>query len=448
MQFCRLLGLSRLVILLTTTALACSSANQVRPLLPNDGKDPSDLARCSVARSQSSPLVTEWPASEKANLESRLREGAVVVAYAGCEMRLLPQCKAGGTYRWNRTTLSEDAIEIRNEDDLYAKLPLGAATLESELRSSGRLTVRTTVAGQLKLDGVATAEIPRTGECEGATHVITGLAVGAFRRMAGGTASAGGGVSVGGVGAGGITLASQTLVRKSGDPFRCAETTDERPSADCQSPIQVFLWPLPSTENTAPLENEGQDAPGALRVNFVLPDADDKWRAMTGDKVLCDLPCTRWIQPGSGVSLRRDGATASETMTLELPKDLGGYSAGREIDALPSAGSPALEVLGVMAFSLGLAATITGTLMWGMGEQADAESDRDTIRPGQAAVGVGIPLFAAGVWMMALDYSRRVDLSLSPSQSASRQPHSGVASDRTARGFHATFSPVGLSGSF
>ena len=40
-------------------------------------------------------LVTEWPASEKANLEVRLREGAVAVAYSGCEMRLVPDCRVG-----------------------------------------------------------------------------------------------------------------------------------------------------------------------------------------------------------------------------------------------------------------------------------------------------------------------------------------------------------------
>jgi hypothetical protein len=88
---------------------------------------PSELARCKVSASQERPLVTEWPASEKANLESQLQRGGVVVSYSGCKMRVLSQCVAQGNYRWTRTTPATDYIEIKNEDELYAKLPLGAA---------------------------------------------------------------------------------------------------------------------------------------------------------------------------------------------------------------------------------------------------------------------------------------------------------------------------------
>src|SRR5262245_37174019 len=44
---------------------------------------PGGENRCRVAASQSAPLVTEWPASEKANLEGLLGSGAVAVAYSG-----------------------------------------------------------------------------------------------------------------------------------------------------------------------------------------------------------------------------------------------------------------------------------------------------------------------------------------------------------------------------
>src|SRR5215471_17888031 len=55
---------------------------------------PSDQVKCKVASQHENPLVTEWPASEKANLEGLLREGTVVVSYSGCTMRLMPQCRA------------------------------------------------------------------------------------------------------------------------------------------------------------------------------------------------------------------------------------------------------------------------------------------------------------------------------------------------------------------
>src|SRR5262245_384494 len=72
---------------------------------------PSELSKCKVAANHENPLVTEWPASEKANLEARLREGGVVVSYSGCSMKLLPQCRSAGTYAWRRTTTTTDVVE-------------------------------------------------------------------------------------------------------------------------------------------------------------------------------------------------------------------------------------------------------------------------------------------------------------------------------------------------
>src|SRR5258708_29003817 len=92
--------------------------------------------KCKVAASHENPLVTEWPASEKANLEALLGQGTVVVTYSGCTMRLLPQCHATGKYVWHRTTSASDTVEIHDADELYAKLPLGAASLEGELQRS------------------------------------------------------------------------------------------------------------------------------------------------------------------------------------------------------------------------------------------------------------------------------------------------------------------------
>src|SRR6476661_3229604 len=71
---------------------------------------PAEQTKCKIAAAHDNPLVTEWPASEKANLEARLREGTVVVAYSGCTMRLLPNCRAMGQYTWRRTTISSDSV--------------------------------------------------------------------------------------------------------------------------------------------------------------------------------------------------------------------------------------------------------------------------------------------------------------------------------------------------
>src|SRR5215470_16473726 len=106
-----------------------TSAEKARSVLP---RAPAEQAKCRVAASQSSPLVTEWPASEKANLEVLLRNGTVAVAYSGCSMRLLPECRPSGEYHWQQTTPATVSLEINDSDELFAKLPLGAASLEGE----------------------------------------------------------------------------------------------------------------------------------------------------------------------------------------------------------------------------------------------------------------------------------------------------------------------------
>src|SRR5882757_9755075 len=134
-------------------------AQQILPTVP------TELGKCRVAASQSSPLVTEWPASEKANLEVLSRNGAVAVAYSGCSLRVLPQCRVRGTYQWQRTTPSTDSLSINDSDELFAKLPLGAASLEGELKRTGKLLVKTVVAGQLRLEGTALGDVPSDGAC-------------------------------------------------------------------------------------------------------------------------------------------------------------------------------------------------------------------------------------------------------------------------------------------
>src|SRR5262249_54560395 len=112
------------------------------------------VPRCQMAASQGTPLVTEWPATEKANLEILVRQGAVAVAFSGCSMKVLSNCTLQGRYGWNQISPVSDYFEISDEDELYARLPLGAAALEGELKRWGRLGVQTAVSGQWRLGGL------------------------------------------------------------------------------------------------------------------------------------------------------------------------------------------------------------------------------------------------------------------------------------------------------
>ena len=56
-------------------------------------------------------------------------------------MDVLERCSVPARYRYLGGTRKQDRLVIRNADDLYANLPVGAAKLEGKLERSGQLTV-------------------------------------------------------------------------------------------------------------------------------------------------------------------------------------------------------------------------------------------------------------------------------------------------------------------
>ena len=134
---------------------------RARGVLP---RAPAEQARCRVAASQSSPLVTEWPASEKANLEVLLRDGRRRGRLLG--LQHAPAARVPRARRipaGQRTTPATDSLEINDADELYAKLPLGAASLEGELKRSGKLSVKTMVAGPAAARRRGVTDVPQRG---------------------------------------------------------------------------------------------------------------------------------------------------------------------------------------------------------------------------------------------------------------------------------------------
>ncbi len=390
----RFQGFSRfLSFVLALFALAgCGAAAQpvapVAPEAPTGG-----LAKCEVAASHESPLVTEWPASEKANLESRLREGGVVVAYSGCEMRLLPGCRAGGSYEWRRTTTSTDSFEILTQDDLYTKLPLGAAALEGELSNSGRLSVRTTVSGQLGLVGADANRVPITGSCQGATHLVSGLSIGAFQLKTGGATAVSGGAEVSGVGAHAGTGREEATLRSAGTPSTCMEATLEAPHAECRSPIQVFLTPLPAALRERPPE-------GTVRAAFISDEPEKTWQVVGNDRVLCETPCALFVPATQKLVLReREPAWLRRAVRIQVPrlKDLGHDS----VIVHSRNETPTKLVLGIVGSAVGGVGLMTGTLLTAVGCRGEGDGNTGQCVAGIITLPVAATLIAVGVVWMA-----------------------------------------------
>ncbi len=367
-------------------ALGCSGGVIPRASAP---ESPTELSKCRVMASQLSPLVTEWPASEKANLEARLRDGGVAVAYSGCEMRLLPECRPGGHYRWQRTSTATDSIEIHNEDELYAKLPLGAVSLEGELMSSGRLAMQTTVAGQLRLEDTSVAQVRPEGPCRNAPHLVGAMSVGAFKLKSGGALRAGAGVTAP-IGSGSIaTESSETVLREAGSPGTCGESTDEAPHGECRSPIQVFLAKLPWVE--------AEEVPaGMVRVAFSSADADTTWDVVAGGRKVCETPCEQLVTPSTSVTLRdQDPSFLSPSDEVEVPP-LDPYLGDPGVEVRADTYSFGLWMGGLTLTGLGGGLALMGGILAPIGCTREG-SDGST--SGMCPMGIGVAI-AGGVMIV------------------------------------------------
>lgn len=136
---------------------------------------------CKAGRHNPSPLVVEWSSSERAQFEALARNGLIVARYTGCDLQVLTQCRAPRGYRYTAITPKNEVEEITGADELYTKIPLGAAKLEAQLKRSGKLVVDATIVGRYAAEDVEVKESNLVGRCLGATHVVSGLTVGAFR---------------------------------------------------------------------------------------------------------------------------------------------------------------------------------------------------------------------------------------------------------------------------
>ncbi len=292
-----------------------------------------DANRCVVAATHREPLVTEWTASSKARLEVLLTttledtdKTAVAVEYSGCELRIVDECQPLAAYTWSRSTLSRDTVEINDADDLYAKLPLGAVSLEGALKRSGHLSIMTTVAGQIQLNrsSIDFDAVAAEPTCATATHIIQAVSIGAFKMVEGGKGHASAGVGVTGVGhAGASTSRAEQLMRESGSDADCKQTTQGEPHPGCRSPLQLFLLPIPNRAEKVNLNQLGTLLPESPAGGKHTPNPSNK-----GSK----LRTLSYVLGGLGIAgLGGGGASVVVSGSMEDKIRNGTYSTSEDI---------------------------------------------------------------------------------------------------------------------
>src|SRR5512139_2325209 len=112
-------------------------------------------ATCKVAKDPLNPLIVEWPGTSKVDLDSASRRGVVIVSYAGCTLKVLTACTAipgkgeeVAKYDLTSDTPARDKLQIADQSELYARLPLGAASLKADLSLGSSLELDYIAVGQ------------------------------------------------------------------------------------------------------------------------------------------------------------------------------------------------------------------------------------------------------------------------------------------------------------
>ncbi|HSN97758.1 MAG TPA: SUMF1/EgtB/PvdO family nonheme iron enzyme [Candidatus Nanopelagicales bacterium] len=229
-----------------TLAASCGGPNLASQIAKAPEFDPKDQSKCGVTKSQARPLIVEWPSADRAALESQAKRGLVAVRYEGCEMEVLRRCQAPGKYRYTGITRKRDRVTMRDSDELYASIPAYAAKFEGKLETAGQLNVAMTIVGTYEADGAMLHEDELSGECAGATHVVTALTAGAFEFFAGAEAEASAGVEAMGAAAGGKTKSQHETLNQDGDEAACEKATskDQEPPEGCGALLRVEVVPL------------------------------------------------------------------------------------------------------------------------------------------------------------------------------------------------------------
>jgi hypothetical protein len=237
------------LVLVAALGPGCGGSDLAADLAHPPEYNPRDRARCAAGVSVTKPLLVEWPSADRAELEARAAKGPVAVRYTACEMEILRTCQVPGHYAYTGVTRQDDRVKIKTTDELFAKVPIHAASLEAKLQKAGELTVDLSIVGTYALDRGSVRVEDLQGECARATHVLSGLTVGAFEFSAGASAQLSADAHVVVAEATAKGGAERETLNRGGDRSACgrAGKQDAGPPEGCGALIRVEVLPVLAT---------------------------------------------------------------------------------------------------------------------------------------------------------------------------------------------------------
>lgn len=296
--------------LLVLTASGCralrSASDDPAGAGPNKMLDKTEVGkrRCAAGKATESPFVVEWDATDISSFEAKANRDLVFVRFAGCELEMIYGCSDAslpGKYgKYEPPTFTSGSIEgfeMKDEDEVYARLPLGAANLAGKVQLGQTLSLQYFVSGVVNstrnyVERAALRDNPR---CKDATHFVSAYNLGAFALHA--VKNQRGEVKIGAQNAGGgASTRSDSENLKQGGKLADCESQSQRA---CRVPIRLVLQQIdeqsaPTASGPAPAYQPAPqppppgDTPENKAWDYVNA-ADNKLKLLDGKGCLADL---------------------------------------------------------------------------------------------------------------------------------------------------------------
>lgn len=237
--------------LLLALAASCTPPQPAgRPLEPATNAEPFDGVQCSAVRPPTEPDLMAWEPGSRLDLERLRAKGVVAVRYAaeGCNvtLELLSNCIGTGAYEYTPYSANEHKI-AHDATELFAQLPLGAASLTGKVKGNRGLRADYMLVGRYALPPSATFERAdlKGADCARATHVVSAAYVGGFALVSGEERELDTAATVFGAGGGANEVASAERLAGEGDANACKEAQKWRKASDgCDVPLRIGLLAL------------------------------------------------------------------------------------------------------------------------------------------------------------------------------------------------------------
>jgi len=223
--------------------------------------------KCSeAARGHDRPFVVEWDATDLASFEAKAGRDTMFVDYEGCTLDVLYSCNdpnvQGRLGTYGQPTFTSGGVqgfEVKNEGELYAKLPLGAAAFSGKVAAGEELHLKYFVSGVATStrDAIFRNEIQKYPGCAKATHFVWAYNLGAFSLDTKERNSEELHAKMGNAGGGGDHSHELTSVAQGGD-IASFTTQDQRA---CRVPVRLALRAIADGDN--PNDQRSGLAPGA-----------------------------------------------------------------------------------------------------------------------------------------------------------------------------------------